>query len=56
MTSATVVVTGDFVTVLITVIMDRTTTVEVAFTVVVEGLMERHEQADEILEAGKLAR
>ena len=56
LTSATVVVTGVFVTVFTTVIVDRITTVEVAFRVVVEVAIERHEQADEIFEAGKLVR
>ena len=56
MTEATVVVTGAFVTVLFTVTMDSTTTVEVALTVVVERVMERQEHADEISEGGKVVR
>ena len=55
-TSTTVVVTGGFVTILVTVSTDGTTTVEVAFTVVVERVIERQEQPDEICGGEKVVR
>lgn len=49
----TVVVTGGRMTVEFIVTVDAgATTVEVVFTIVVEGVIERHEQADEISEEG----
>ena len=56
MTSAAVVVMVSLVMVAWTVTMDLTTTVEVALTVVVEGVIERQEQADEISEPGNVVR
>ena len=53
-TVETVVVMGAAVMVdLITMIGTGATTVDVAFTVVVEGVMERQEQAEEISDEGK---
>lgn len=50
-TSETVVVTGGLVMVVLTVtVAAGTTIVEVVLTVVVEGVIERQEQADEIFE------
>ena len=50
-----VVVTGVLVTMSVTVIVDfDIETVEVVLTVVVEGVIERQEQAEEISEDGKM--
>ena len=55
--SETVVVTGGLVTAVSTVTVDAgTRNVEVAVTVVVEGAIERQEQADEIFEGIKAVR
>lgn len=54
MTVEIVVVTVDAVMVVLTMIVGAgPTTVEVVLTVVVEGLMERQEQAEEILDEAK---
>ena len=55
-TSATVPVTGGYVTVLVNVSTDGTTTVDVAFKVVIKGVNERQEQPDKIFERGKVVR
>ena len=53
-TVETVVVTGDAVMVVLKTIMGAgATTVEVVLTVVVDGLMERQEQAEEISDEAK---
>ncbi len=55
--SETVVVTGGFVMVALIVSVDaETMTVETVVTVVVEGVIERQEQADEILEGGNVVK
>lgn len=51
----TVVVVGDLVMMSVTVIVDfGIEIVEVVFTVVVEGMIERQEQAEDISEDGKV--
>ena len=55
--SETVVVTGCFVMVALIVTVDaETLTVETVVTVVVEGVIERQEQADEIFEGGDVVK
>ena len=54
-TTATVVVVGDLVMMSETVIVDfGIEVVEIVVTVVVEGVIERQEQADDIAEDGKV--
>lgn len=54
-TTVTVVVVGELMMMSVTVIVDfGTETVEVVFTVVVERVIERQEQAEEISEDGKV--
>ena len=55
-TLVTVVVRGGLVMVVWMVMIDLITAVEVDLTVVVEGVIERQEQADEIFEGGKVVR